>query len=73
MSAVLGHDVPDVLSVEKAAEVLGISRSAAYEAVARHELPAVRVGARILIPRFRLEHFLRTGRDVPEPRVRRRK
>ena len=38
-----------VLSVAEAAEVLGISRSLAYNLVARGELPARRFGGRIVI------------------------
>ena len=38
-----------VLSVTEAAEMLGISRTLAYELVARQELPALRLGGRIVI------------------------
>jgi excisionase family DNA binding protein len=38
-----------VLSVAEAAEMLGISRTLAYELVARDELPALRLGGRIVI------------------------
>ena len=38
-----------VLSVTEAAEVLGISRSLAYDLVARGELPARRFGGRIVV------------------------
>jgi excisionase family DNA binding protein len=38
-----------VLSVADAAEMLGISRTLAYELVARNELPALRLGGRIVI------------------------
>jgi len=46
------------MTVEQAAEALGISRSLAYEAVRTEELPSVRVGRRILIPRAALEEWL---------------
>lgn len=42
------------LTVAEAAELLGISRGLAFEAVNRGELPSIRVGRRILIPRSRL-------------------
>jgi excisionase family DNA binding protein len=45
-------------TVEEAARLLGISRNSAYEAVRRGELPTIRLGRRILIPRSRLEDFL---------------
>lgn len=38
------------ITVEEAAELLGLGRSAAYEAVRRGDLPARRLGRRILIP-----------------------
>jgi len=40
-----------VLTVSQAAEALGISRTLAYELVARSELPSVRLGRRIVVPR----------------------
>ena len=45
-------DVPEV------AKLLGISRNAAYEAVRRGEIPSIRLGARIVIPRAALERLL---------------
>lgn len=39
------------LTVEEAAGVLGISRALAYELVARGELPSLRLGRRIVVPR----------------------
>jgi excisionase family DNA binding protein len=47
-----------VLSVTEAAEVLGISRTLAYDLVARRELPSLRLGGRIVIPRRPLERLL---------------
>ena len=38
------------LTVTRAAEVLGISRASAYTAVSRGEIPALRIGGRIVIP-----------------------
>lgn len=45
-------------TVEEAAELLGISRGLAYQAAATGELPVVRVGGRILVPRARLMEML---------------
>ncbi|MDA8297582.1 MAG: helix-turn-helix domain-containing protein [Actinomycetota bacterium] len=39
------------MTVEEAAVVLGISRATAYDAVSRGEIPCIRIGRRILIPR----------------------
>jgi excisionase family DNA binding protein len=58
------------LRVEEAAALLGISRGLAYELVNRGELPALRLGRRIVVPRVKLEAFLAgTGDAVrgPEP------
>jgi excisionase family DNA binding protein len=41
-----------------AAAALGISRAFAYEAITRNEIPHVRVGRRILVPRASLERML---------------
>lgn len=46
------------LTVEEAATALGISRALAYEAVRRGEIPAVKVGRRILVPRSALRVLL---------------
>ena len=47
-----------VFTVEEAAELLGISRSFAYEAVQRAEIPSMRIGKRILVPKVALQRFL---------------
>jgi excisionase family DNA binding protein len=44
--------------VPEAAAVLGISESATYDAAARGELPAVKIGRRVLIVRDRLMDML---------------
>ena len=43
-----------VLTVEEAAKVLRISRGLAYELVRRGELPSIRLGRRLVVPRRRL-------------------
>lgn len=43
------------MTVEEAAKAVGISRYLAYEAVRNGDLPSVRVGRRILVPRPALE------------------
>lgn len=45
---------PAVLTVEEAARILRISRSAAYKAAASGEIPAVRVGRTLRVPTHRL-------------------
>jgi len=47
-----------VLTVEEAAEILKVSRGTAYEAVRTGEIPSVRVGRCIRIPRAALDRML---------------
>ncbi len=57
----------DTLTVDEAAARLGIGRNAAYAAVKRGEIPALRLGKRILVPRAALDRLL-TGCDArPAP------
>ena len=46
------------MTVEQAATARGISRATAYEAASRGEIPATRIGRRILIPKVALEKLL---------------
>jgi excisionase family DNA binding protein len=47
-------ELPPTISVEHAAKLLGVSRSAAYRAVTAGQLPNLRLGRRIYIPTARL-------------------
>ena len=49
---------PLTLSVTEAASLLGISRALAYELVARGELPSLRLGRRVVVPRRALEELV---------------
>jgi excisionase family DNA binding protein len=49
------------LTVEEAAKALGISRAFAYEAVQRGEIPHIRIGRRILVPKAQLDRLLAGG------------
>lgn len=48
------------MTVPEAAALLGLGRSAAYEAARRHELPVVRIGRRLLVPKAALEKMMQT-------------
>ena len=50
-----------VLTVEEAAVVLRLSRGTAYEAVRRGDIPTIRIGRRLLVPRARLMAMLGAG------------
>ena len=47
-----------VWSVEEAGRLLGISRAHAYELVARGELPHLRLGRRLVVPKHALAALL---------------
>ena len=50
------------VTVERAAEVLGIGRGSAYEAARTGELPTIRIGRRLLVPTALLLKML--GQDA---------
>lgn len=50
-----------VLTVAEAADRLGISSDLAYDLVARGELPSLRLGRRIVIPRIALLEFVESA------------
>jgi excisionase family DNA binding protein len=52
-------------SVPEAAQVLGISRMGAYVAVRAGDIPSIRIGRRLLVPRAALARLL--GEDHPPP------
>ena len=52
------------ITVPEAAEMLGLSRNFAYELVKQKQLPVIKFGKRLLIPRIALEKMLEKG--VPE-------
>lgn len=54
---------PLTVSIEKAAELLSISRAYGYKLADRGELPTVRIGRRRLVPM----HALRALVGAPDP------
>lgn len=46
------------LSVEEAAKVLGISRNLCYDRVKTGEIPVIKIGKRLLVPKKALEKLL---------------
>ena len=49
------------ITVPEAAAMLGLSRNFAYELVKQGQLPVIRFGKRLLIPRLALEKMLEKG------------
>lgn len=62
LTSMSNRDDPLVWTVEEAGRLLGISRAHAYELVARGELPHLRLGRRVLIPKHAIDQLL--GRAV---------
>jgi excisionase family DNA binding protein len=54
----LDDDLPPILTVEQTAQVLGISRGLAFTAVRAGDIPSIRIGRRILVPRDQLRQML---------------
>lgn len=50
-----------LLTVPEAARLLRVSRAFAYELIARDELPVLRLGRRVLVPREALEAHIRAA------------
>ena len=53
-------------TVTEVAKLLGISRGAAYEGVREGQIPALRIGRRILIPKAALERLLEQSASAAE-------
>jgi excisionase family DNA binding protein len=51
------------LTVEETAKILGIGRQLAYDRIKTGEIPVIKVGRRLLVPRRALEKLL----DEPKP------
>ncbi len=48
----------ETYSVPKAAQKLNISKNACYDAVKRGELPSLKIGKRVLVPKAALDRLL---------------
>jgi excisionase family DNA binding protein len=55
---------PAVFTVGEVAKILRIAKISAYQAIARGDVPCIRIGRRILIPRNALEMLLN---QLPKP------
>lgn len=53
------------LTVEECAHLLGIGRQLAYEKVRTGEIPALRIGRRLIIPRKSLDRLLEQSQTCP--------
>ena len=56
-----------LLTVAEAARLLQISPNTAYELIRQRQLPHIRLGRAIRIPRFGLEQWIAREAGLPEP------
>lgn len=52
-------NLPATMTIEDAAKELGISRHTAYQCARDGQIPTIRLGRRLVVPRVRLEAMLR--------------
>ncbi|MCX7626429.1 MAG: helix-turn-helix domain-containing protein [Candidatus Sumerlaeaceae bacterium] len=64
----MNFDESILLRVTEVAHLLGISRAKAYALVASGELPSIRIGRSVRVPRAALGHWIqrRMGNDEEE-------
>jgi excisionase family DNA binding protein len=60
-------DAPAVFTVCEVAKILRIGKISVYQAIARGDIPCIRIGRRILIPRHTLEQLLSNIVPIPKP------
>jgi excisionase family DNA binding protein len=56
---------PAVYTIPEAAVVLGIGRNQAYAAAASGDIPTIRIGKRILVPKAAIDTLLNRPLDAP--------
>jgi excisionase family DNA binding protein len=61
MSSAPVEEKPAVLTVREAGTFLRMGRDAAYAACRRGDIPTIRIGRRVLVPRAGLEKLLTEG------------
>ncbi|MDP2377768.1 helix-turn-helix domain-containing protein [Reyranella sp.] len=54
----------DVYTVEEVRTRLGLSRNGVYDAIARKEIPSLKFGRRIVVPREPFDRMLRGDQKV---------
>lgn len=58
MEPVRFEELPDVLTAEEVARVLRLGRNTVYDCLRSGEIPSVRIGRRLLIPKAALLQML---------------
>lgn len=62
LTTISGKD-PTVCTVQEVAQILRIGRISVYQAIGRGDVPSIRIGRRLLIPRAALEALLDSGME----------
>ena len=55
------------MGVEEAGKLLGLSRASSYQAAATGELPTIKIGRRLLVPKAKLRQMLGEPEPTPAP------
>lgn len=58
MSSIDANDLPALISVPRAAKILGLARASAYRYAAAGELPTQRFGGRVYVITAKIRHLL---------------
>jgi excisionase family DNA binding protein len=66
MSEVRLEQLPDVLTVSETARFLRVGKGSIYEAIRRNEIPALKIGRRLLIPKVALTRLLAEGNSTTD-------
>ena len=53
------------ITVTQASELLGVSRNAAYQAARAGEIPVIRIGRRLLVPKVAFDRMLESAGQKP--------
>lgn len=61
MSTATSDQGPRTITVERAGQLLGISRGLAYDLVRRGEIPSVRLGRRVVVPSAAIDDILNSA------------
>ena len=57
------EELPPTIAIEEAGRLLGLSRTSAYRAAQRGELPTIRLNGRLHVPTARLRALLGDRKD----------
>lgn len=58
MTTATSDQGPRTITVERAGQLLGISRGLAYDLVRRGEIPSIRLGRRVVVPVTAIDDIL---------------